>query len=375
MKKKIMVYFVMILMMTIIIPTTESCNWNSDMFDVLDQQSLKDDDSKTISLFHLAQSFIPTYPTLTKVMLLLSKSSSDAMYESYNVEIRKDTLTSQTQTQSNLDQSYIDTGKNWIEFDFPDIDVDIGSTYYIIIHGETMTGDTGSVSWHFGYPDPYTNGAAYRNSPGGWFEYNDTIEVDFCFKTFGIPDNNPPSKPEKPDGPASGKAGISYQYSSSSFDLDGNQVQLLFDWGDGTDSGWLDPVNSGETVTVSNSWSAEGTYQIKVRAKDVPSSTMSPWSDSLSVNMPRTKNKQVNFGTIFVMGLSVDVKIIQLEPGEDHVDLEVLNQPLKIWINGLLQAPITINSGAFVRLYKARGIFHPMLPFCFGICNNYGIIG
>ncbi len=260
--------------------------------DLIDQQSTKDDESRIVTTFHLGQSFIPTFPKLTKVMLLLTKSSSDAMYESYNVEIRENSITSQTITQGNLDGSFIGTGKNWVEFDFPDIDVTVGSTYYIIIHGETVTGDAGSVSWHYGYPNPYTNGTAYRNTPGGWFDLNDTIEMDFCFKTFGIPENHPPEKPEKPNGPSAGKAGTMYEYSSKAIDQDGNQVQLLFDWGDGTDSGWLPAVNSDQIVTATNTWSNKGNYQIKVRARDVPSLTVGPWSDSLEIAMPRTKDHE-----------------------------------------------------------------------------------
>jgi hypothetical protein len=78
---------------------------------------------------------------------------------------------------------------------------------------------------------------------------------------------------------------------------------------------------------------------------------------------------------IFVFGTSVDVKIIQLDPGEDYVDLEVLDKILYIFNNGLLQEPIKILQGAFVRLYFAKGIFSPSLPICFGICSDYGIIG
>ena len=74
-----------------------------------------------------------------------------------------------------------------------------------------------------------------------------------------------------------------------------------------------------------------------------------------------------------VFGFSVDVKIVQLEPGEDYVDLEVLNKPLYLYhgLSGLT----TINSGAFVRLYEAKGVFNPSFPLCLGICTDYGIIG
>jgi len=74
------------------------------------------------------------------------------------------------------------------------------------------------------------------------------------------------------------------------------------------------------------------------------------------------------FGFILVFGASVDVK---LEPGEDYVDLEILNKAFYIWD----QEIITFNPGVFLRLYEAKGLFIPALPFCIGICSDYGIIG
>ncbi|MCD6108537.1 MAG: hypothetical protein J7J89_03585, partial [Thermoplasmata archaeon] len=57
------------------------------------------------------------------------------------------------------------------------------------------------------------------------------------------------------------------------------------DWGDGTNSGWLGPYNSGETVEASHSWSEKGEYSIKVKAKDI-NGLESEWSDPLVISMP-----------------------------------------------------------------------------------------
>jgi hypothetical protein len=63
----------------------------------------------------------------------------------------------------------------------------------------------------------------------------------------------------------------------------------LFSWGDGTDSGWTDPIASGKTVSASHVWTSEGTYEIKVKARDIPNFAESEWSDPLSVSMPRNR--------------------------------------------------------------------------------------
>jgi len=106
------------------------------------------------------------------------------------------------------------------------------------------------------------------------------------------PVNSPPNKPVKPSGQVKGKVGTTYTYSSSTTDPDGDQIWYWFDWGDGTNSGWVGPYNSGVTASASHIWTTKGTYNIKVKAKD-PSAAESAWSDPLSVSMPRYINKNV----------------------------------------------------------------------------------
>ncbi len=97
--------------------------------------------------------------------------------------------------------------------------------------------------------------------------------------------SQPPAKPATPTGPASGKVGTEYTYSSSATDPESDQVYLMFDWGDGTFSSWTGPVNSGSTASAKKTWSVEGSYQIKVVAKD-SHGQLSIWSDPLSISMP-----------------------------------------------------------------------------------------
>ena len=116
------------------------------------------------------------------------------------------------------------------------------------------------------------------------------------------------------------------------------------------------PANEDTTSPYEFNWSGIGTHIITAKAFDVAG------NEALT---------EKSTSTCFVFGGSVDVKIVQLEPGEDFVDLEVLNKPLYIWEN----EKITINPGAFVRLYQAKGLFLPSFPLCIGICIDYGIIG
>ena len=105
----------------------------------------------------------------------------------------------------------------------------------------------------------------------------------------GGEDNDPPNKPSTPSGPVEGDAGNTYIYTSSTTDSDGDSISYLFNWGDGTDSEWTDPIPSGQTVIETHKWSDQGSYQVKVIARDVPDLDESDWSEPLSVSMPKNK--------------------------------------------------------------------------------------
>jgi hypothetical protein len=97
-----------------------------------------------------------------------------------------------------------------------------------------------------------------------------------------------PEKPTRPDGPPNGKPGVEYTYQTSTTDPDGDQVYYMWEWGDDTTSDWLGPYDSGETVSADKSWNEKGTYEVKVKAKDIYDQE-SEWSDPLAVTIPRNK--------------------------------------------------------------------------------------
>jgi hypothetical protein len=91
-----------------------------------------------------------------------------------------------------------------------------------------------------------------------------------------------PIKPKIPNGPISGIYNIDYSYSSSTTDPEEDKIFYMFDWGDGTNSKWLGPYDSGEKVYASHKWLEIGSYNIKVKAKDIHQ-IQSEWSENLSV--------------------------------------------------------------------------------------------
>jgi len=105
-------------------------------------------------------------------------------------------------------------------------------------------------------------------------------------------DSQLPVKPDAPDGEVSGKINVEYTYTAMTTDPDGDDLYYLFDWGDGGFSGWVGPHVSGTIAEASHKWSEKGSYEIRVKAKDIHG-VQSEWSDPLSVSMPR--NKAFNF--------------------------------------------------------------------------------
>jgi len=101
-----------------------------------------------------------------------------------------------------------------------------------------------------------------------------------------------PDKPAKPQGEMSGKIGKKYSYLTSTNDSDGDQVYYWFDWGDGTNSGWVGPFSSGVIANASHTWTTKNTYNISVKTKDIYGAE-SPWSDPLPITMPYSFNRPI----------------------------------------------------------------------------------
>ncbi len=96
--------------------------------------------------------------------------------------------------------------------------------------------------------------------------------------------SDPPAQPTKPVGPTLGIWNIEYTYTSMTTEPDNEQIYYQFNWGDGTNSGWIGPYASGQTGTGSHIWTELGTYNVTVKAKDSWGAT-SPRSEPLAVTI------------------------------------------------------------------------------------------
>ena len=212
-----------------------------------------------------AQSFIPTISKLSKVELYLNISGNPTV-TGIVVSIKKflsgDNLTV-------VEKSVNEISTSWIEFDFEDLYLNSGETYYIVCNPLGNWSESKNlISWYGFYPDSYPSGSAWYINPGEkWQEiFWEAQPTDFCFKTYSF-ENTPPRKPII-TGESNGKAGTEYNYSFVSTDPDVDEISYFIDWGDNTSTGWTSILPSGEVFNSSHNWSKRGYYVIKAKAKD-----------------------------------------------------------------------------------------------------------
>ena len=138
--------------------------------------------------------------------------------------------------------------------------------------GETST--NGTVSHIYIYPGVYNIQVQITDADDRQGIANTTIEIK---------QNIPPSKPTV-SGEFKGESGRRYTYKLNTNDPDGDDVFYFIDWGDGTDSGWIGPYKSQNSVSVSHKWENEDTFQMRVKAKDTYNAE-SDWK-TIPVTMP-----------------------------------------------------------------------------------------
>ncbi len=71
----------------------------------------------------------------------------------------------------------------------------------------------------------------------------------------GCKKNKAPETPSIPSGPTSGVINTEYTFTSSAEDPNEDGVAIRFDWGDGDTSALSFWVPSGDSVSMSHSWS------------------------------------------------------------------------------------------------------------------------
>jgi len=139
-----------------------------------------------------------------------------------------------------------------------------------------------SGGYYFSYSTTLSVGSHnYRFYDSGYGNY---LPTSGTYSGPTVTANNPPNTPSTPTGRTSGYTDITYSYSTSGTDPDGDNVKYIFDWDDGTPQSTTGFVTSGSTASAYHSWSSPGTYYVKAKTVDV-NGAESGWSSSLEVTI------------------------------------------------------------------------------------------
>ena len=172
-------------------PSISSIN-NNILDDEIDQQQENYNASTCLlGTMLFAQLFKPALETLTRVELFMNKVGN--LYGDTILSIR-DSLSGDDLTSVSKESIEINSELEWIEFDFPDIQVTPGTTYYIVLKPDPDS-DGGNgfnyVSWAFGLDDPYPEGMPFWKYNGSWSEgIPGQSSADYTFITYGKDGND-----------------------------------------------------------------------------------------------------------------------------------------------------------------------------------------
>jgi hypothetical protein len=201
----------------------------------------------------LAQGFIPTKQSLSKVSLIIGKFGNPPANSKITVSIRN-SLDSDPLTSKQINMDTISTSK--VIFDFPDINVIPGNEYFIVCNIDKHD-PFNAYYWFYTINDKYENGDSWFSLDcWHWFYIDDVVQftgADFGFTTYWI--DYGPENPEI-NGPTEGKAQERYYYLFTTNDPEGHDVRYYIEWGDGNSFKWIGPYASGEIVNKSHQWAS-----------------------------------------------------------------------------------------------------------------------
>jgi hypothetical protein len=270
---------------------SENTNWDEFVISYLgfpnepgiDQKQTEHSSSMIVCKnFLWAQSFIPSRNKLACVRLILERHGSISTDITVSIRNSKDgsDLTSGSIPYTKISKNFAD----WIEFDFEDIEVNPGETYYILC--STSSGDNSKNYYSWGCnnnADSYPKGDVWIQWQNGNWEMWDP-PIDSCFKTY---DRNNLLNTPIIDGPATCNAEIEYEYTIVTSDFYDDDIYYYVDWGDRTSTYWIGPFNSSENVTLKHIWEKKGAYSIRAIARNI-SYVVSNWA-TLPVTVPRQR--------------------------------------------------------------------------------------
>ena len=228
--------------------------------------------------------FVRTEETWTQQAKLLATDAQTYKYFGQSVALDSDTALigapddSETAFRSGAAYVFERTGNTWTQQ--AKLLASDGEEYDLFGNDVALSGNIGMI------------GTPWESENGFWAG---------CAYVFTKKVENQRPNPPTIDGPTSGKIKTAHTYNISADDPNADDVSYYVDWGDGTNTGWLGSVHSGDTVPVSHTWTKKDTYLVKAKAKDYYG-LESNWT-TLEVSMPMDISVQLSWGFPFLTWL------------------------------------------------------------------------
>ncbi|MGF3584380.1 MAG: PKD domain-containing protein, partial [Thermoplasmatota archaeon] len=162
-----------------------------------------------------------------------------------------------------------------------------------IFDDETKNVTSGEYCFVFYKWDDYPPGIYNVRALASDFYYNLSEASDpLIIQVLNAPGNLPPNNATIASGVDIGYIQQLYTFTSYSTDPEGFGIYYRWDFGDGTITDWIGPVDSGTTVSYSHYWNVPGHYDVKVQVKDVGGVT-SEWSTPKGVDIVAKKTATI----------------------------------------------------------------------------------
>lgn len=205
----------------------------------------------------LGQSFIPTQPVLSSIDLYLTFVRPEGIIELWVYKAKENGYPDLSNSLAYAyleDEIFLPSQHGAYNFDFEDILVEPGDTYFIILQSGT------GWSWR---DTPSDNDGNYPNGSAWSFLIRDDFGYekdwnDFLFRTYYSDTAFPPVAVAESDGEAIEDEIIMF-LADGSYDPDGEIVAYEWDFGDET---------TGTGIVISHSYSEPGTYIVNLTVTD-----------------------------------------------------------------------------------------------------------
>jgi hypothetical protein len=139
-----------------------------------------------------------------------------------------------------------------------------------------------------------------------------------------------PFKPTVLDGPSNAGKNIPLDFATVAPDPEGDDVFYQWDWGDGNISNWYGPYTFGKQTSATHQWAENGTYDIKVRAKD-------------------TLGKESGWSPVYQVSIAPQVELLNLRSGYLYFNFfDIFNKAYGyLYSLDLLGMALIISTGGF----------------------------